>query len=166
MWISTYATEELTVKHTNGKTKNIYSSASALDEILSKWVFWAIFTHPFLIELGIRIFLFGTLFCLWVQEILVFGYLPHKFNLNCFFGNFNWVNTPKSSLSKVQLGINARVQVKYGVPKFQCLEAILYGIWPSFSHERGGIYYNKFGKKQYMEDFFYYRCIFKSKISP
>ena len=29
---------------------------SALDKVLSNWVFWAIFTHPFLIELGIRIF--------------------------------------------------------------------------------------------------------------
>ena len=36
---------------------------SALDKSLSNWVFWAIFTHPFLIELGIRIFLWGTLFC-------------------------------------------------------------------------------------------------------
>ena len=36
-----------------------------------------------------------------VQEILVFGYLPHTFNLHCFVRNFNSVNTPKSSLSKV-----------------------------------------------------------------
>ena len=27
--------------------------------------------------------------------------LPHRFNSNCFFfQDFNWVNTPKSSLSK------------------------------------------------------------------
>ena len=74
--------------------------SSALDKVLSNWVFWAIFTHPFLIELGIRIFPLGTLLC-WVQELLIIGYLPHRFNSNCLFQDFNWVNTPKSSLSKV-----------------------------------------------------------------
>ena len=52
-----------------GNTSNKYmiiSYLSALDMILSHWVFLAIFTHPFLIELGIRIFLLGTLFCLFV----------------------------------------------------------------------------------------------------
>ena len=34
-------------------------TVSALDKILSHWVFLAIFTDPFLIELGIRIFLLG-----------------------------------------------------------------------------------------------------------
>ena len=74
---------------------------SALDKVLNNWVFWAIFTHPFLIELGIRIFPLNTLLCKWVQELLIIGYLPHRFNSNCFFQAFNWVNIPKSSLSKV-----------------------------------------------------------------
>ena len=36
---------------------------SALDKILSNWVIWEIYTHLFLIELGIRVFHLGTLFC-------------------------------------------------------------------------------------------------------
>ena len=36
---------------------------SALDKVLSNWVFWAIFTYPFLIELCNRIFTLGTLLC-------------------------------------------------------------------------------------------------------
>ena len=35
------------------------SLLSALDKILSNWVFWTIFTHTFLIESGIWIFLLG-----------------------------------------------------------------------------------------------------------
>ena len=58
---------------------------SALDKVLSNWVFWANFTHPVLIELDIRIFLLGTQFCLWVQELLIIGYLALRFNSNCFF---------------------------------------------------------------------------------
>ena len=34
---------------------------SALDKVLSIWIFWAIFTH--LIEFGIRMFPLGTLLC-------------------------------------------------------------------------------------------------------
>ena len=41
---------------------SLYQS-SALDKVSSNWVFWAIFTHPFLIEMGIRIFSLGTLLC-------------------------------------------------------------------------------------------------------
>ena len=37
--------------------KNVFSCV--LDKVLSNWVFWAIFTYQFLIELGIRIFLLG-----------------------------------------------------------------------------------------------------------
>ena len=48
-----------------GNTSNKYmimSYLSALDKILSHWVFLATFTHPFLIELGIRIFLLEPCF--------------------------------------------------------------------------------------------------------
>ena len=74
----------------------------ALDKVLSNWVFWAILTHPFLIEFGYLDFLLGTVLSMGarITDTLFLGYLPHKFNLNCFFRNFNWVNTPKSSLSK------------------------------------------------------------------
>ena len=53
--------------------------------------------------MGIRIFPLGTLLSFLVQELLMIGYLPHTFISNCFFQDFNWVNTPKSSLSKVLL---------------------------------------------------------------
>ena len=65
-------------------------------------MFKGIFTQTFLIESGIRIFLLGTLFCQWVQELLIF----HKFNLYRFSRNCNWVNNsywvnaPIGNLSK------------------------------------------------------------------
>ena len=49
-------------------------------------------------------------------ELLIFGYLLHRFNSNCFFQDFNWVNPPKSSLSKVLF---------YFVHLFICLSHIL-----------------------------------------
>ena len=39
------------------------------------------------------------------KKLLIIGYLPHRFNWNCFFRTFNWVNTPKSSLSKVLISL-------------------------------------------------------------
>ena len=68
------------------------------------------FYPPFLTELGIRIFLLDTLLYEWEQNLLIIGYLPHRLNSNGFFQNFNWVNTPKSSLSKVLCGSNIRNQ--------------------------------------------------------
>ena len=42
--------------------KAMYSFGNlSLDKVLSNWVFWVIFTHPFLIEFGIRILPLGTL---------------------------------------------------------------------------------------------------------
>ena len=49
----------LKIQKTEGRiSRRQVSDISSLDKILSNWVFWAIFTHPFLIKLGIRI-LFG-----------------------------------------------------------------------------------------------------------
>ena len=51
-----------TNKSWRGQGLGCTERGKALDKILSNWVFWAIFTHSFLIELGIRIFLLGILF--------------------------------------------------------------------------------------------------------
>ena len=85
----------------------IQMSQCLKDKVLCSWVFWSIITQPILIELGIRILLLGALLYQWEQNLLIIEYLPHIFNLNCFFRNFNWVNAPKSSLSKVLWAISS-----------------------------------------------------------
>ena len=72
--------------------------SSALDKVLSNWVFWSIFALPFLLELGIRIFLLGTVILIGTKltdNLIWIAFF--------FFQTFNWVNSPKSSWSKALL---------------------------------------------------------------